>query len=162
MLELSSDCSHFSPNVSASDAAVISRRILFVFLCFFFLSHNLSSKWIYSIFELFLKIDGIIPDVSLTRKDFWWIIESPEFLGEVIWDPGPLSLCCLCLFVFFFGNPRTLVIEEGPWTRPSESTMRNAVTLWNPEQGTPGEVNRVARGEVTGPASCSVIADVSS
>lgn len=120
MLELSSDCSHFSPNVSASDAAVISRRILFVFLCFFFLSHNLSSKWIYSIFELFLKIDGIIPDVSLTRKDFWWIIESPEFLGEVIWDPGPLSLCCLCLFVFFFWKPQNSSYRR----RPMNKTLR--------------------------------------
>lgn len=70
MTYLPSDCSQLPKMLLLLIELLFLKGFLFVFHCFLLLSHNLSFKWFYSIFELFLKIDGVIPDVFVTWKDF--------------------------------------------------------------------------------------------
>lgn len=104
-----------SPNVTAPDRAVISKGFVFFLLlyCFLLLSHNLSSKWFYSISELFLKLDGVIPDVFMTWKDFQWVLGSHHSLGGITWEKMMLCMSFASICSSFRFNPGILLIEEG-------------------------------------------------
>lgn len=63
-------------------------------------------------FEFFLKIDGIIPDASVTQKARG--ISRDYRAARDARGATPLSLSCVSfLFPYFFFNPRTPAIEEG-------------------------------------------------
>ena len=83
MTSLSSDCTQL-PKMLLPLIELLFPKVLYFFHCFL-LSHNLSSKWLYFISELFLKLDGAIPDVFRMWKDFQRILGSHNSLGGITW-----------------------------------------------------------------------------
>ena len=111
MTSHSSDCTQL-PKMLLPLIELLFPKVLYFFHCFL-LSHNLSSKWLYFISELFLKLDGAIPDVFRMWKDFQRILGSHNSLGGITWGRMRPCVSVASICSSFSFNSRILLTDEG-------------------------------------------------